>query len=119
MEILIKRINENAKLPVYSNEAGPGMDLYALGEVSVAPGETVIVQTGVAMAMPVGYVGLIWNQNSIEIWQKPKFLLFSNSISVMRVKSPSVKIPIFCRQLRLRTESSNWAIGILITPAIC
>ncbi len=64
MEILIKRLSEQAKLPVYGREAGPGIDLFSLDEVIIAPMETVQVPTGVAMAIPVGYVALIWNQQS-------------------------------------------------------
>lgn len=67
MEILIKRLNGEAKLPVYSREAGPGIDLYAAGETVLAPGQRVGVATGVAMGMPVGYVGLIWNQNTMVL----------------------------------------------------
>ncbi|MEY3784246.1 MAG: hypothetical protein RLZZ230_568 [Candidatus Parcubacteria bacterium] len=65
MEILIKRLNDNAKLPVYSREAGPGIDLYASEEVTIEPSKRAIIATGVAMAMPVGYVGMIWNQQGV------------------------------------------------------
>ncbi len=67
MEILIKRLDENAKLPAYGHEAGPGVDLYALNTVIVEPGAKVRIQTGVAMAVPVGYIGLIWGQNPMTI----------------------------------------------------
>ncbi len=43
----------------------------------------------------------------------PKFLLESNSCSVVSVRSPRVMMPIFCRQLRLRTESSKSVTGTL------
>ncbi|MCA9362171.1 dUTP diphosphatase [Candidatus Kaiserbacteria bacterium] len=65
MEILIKRLNDNARLPAYGREAGPGIDLYALDDVTIEPGERVLVQTGVALAMPVGYIGLIWSQRGM------------------------------------------------------
>ncbi|MBP6881641.1 MAG: dUTP diphosphatase [Candidatus Pacebacteria bacterium] len=67
MEILIKRLEEKAKLPAYSHEAGPGIDLYALNTVIIEPGAKVRVQTGIAMAMPVGYIGLIWNEQPMVI----------------------------------------------------
>lgn len=66
MEILIKRLSEDAKLPAYSSEAGPGIDLFALNEVVVEPGATVRVSTGAAFAMPVGYVGLIWSPEGMS-----------------------------------------------------
>ncbi len=67
MEILIKRLNDQAKLPAYSREAGPGIDLYALDAVTIAPAEKVQVATGIAMAVPVGFVALVWNQHSSVI----------------------------------------------------
>lgn len=67
MEILIKRLNEQAKLPAYGEAVGPGIELYATEAVTVAPGATVCVATGVAIAMPVGYVGVVWNRNSLVI----------------------------------------------------
>ena len=72
MEILIKRINENAKLPAYSGEAAPGIDLYVLGGITIEPGATVTVPTGIAMAMPVGYVGVVWNKDCMVIGESVK-----------------------------------------------
>jgi dUTP pyrophosphatase len=57
MEILIKRLEEKAKLPAYSHEAGPGIDLYALNTVIIEPGARV----------RVGYVGLVWSQQPMII----------------------------------------------------
>lgn len=61
MEILIKRLNEQAKLPTYGREAGPGIDLSAVEEVTIAAGEKSVISTGVAMAIPVGYVAWVTN----------------------------------------------------------
>ena len=62
MEILIKRLDNRAKLPVYNREASSGIDLFALEEVVVPANDKLIVATGIALALPVGYVGLICNQ---------------------------------------------------------
>jgi len=67
MEILIKRTDENAKLPVYGREAGPGIDLYILEQTVIEPGETKVLSTGVAMAMPIGYIGLISGVNGMVV----------------------------------------------------
>lgn len=72
MEILIKRVHDNAKLPEYGREAGPGIDLYALSDMTLEPGEKMVVSTGVAMAIPVGYIGLIRSQHSNVISQSVK-----------------------------------------------
>ena len=67
MEILIKRINENAKLPAYGREAGPGIDLYIDKDVSIEPGAKAVLSAGVIIAMPVGYVGYICGSNCVNI----------------------------------------------------
>ena len=72
MEILIKKLNDQATLPAYDREAGPGIDVNSLVEVTIMPGTSAVVSTGIAMAMPVGYVGLIWNQKGTVIGEDIK-----------------------------------------------
>ncbi len=67
MEILIKRLSEDATLPSYGREAGPGIELCALAGVVIEPGARVAVSTGIAIAMPVGYIGLVWGVNSMIV----------------------------------------------------
>lgn len=67
MEILIKRLHEAAALPAYDRAAGSGIDVFAVSEVVIPAGERAVVATGVAMALPVGYVGLIWSRNNMTI----------------------------------------------------
>lgn len=57
----VKLLDPRAKLPAYGSAAAAGADLYALtdGPVSIAPGETVKLRTGLAVAIPQGYVGLV------------------------------------------------------------
>lgn len=59
MEILIKRLNDSAVLPHYGSEASSGIDLFSAVAVTVEPGQTSAVATGIAIAIPVGYVGVI------------------------------------------------------------
>lgn len=72
MEILIKRLQEEAKLPAYDRAAGSGIDLFAVSEVTIAPGAQAVVATGVALAVPVGYVGLIWSRDNMTIKKSVK-----------------------------------------------
>ena len=61
MEIKIKKLSPSAILPTYGSAGAAGADLYALPEgdpVTVNPGETVMIRTGLSMAIPEGYVGL-------------------------------------------------------------
>ena len=67
MEILIKRLTEKAKLPVYSRPASPGMDLYSQFEVPIEPGAKVAISTGIAVAIPVGYIGWVKDPRSMAI----------------------------------------------------
>lgn len=42
-------------MPVYANEGDAGMDVYAAEDVLIEPGQTVIVPTGIKLAIPKGY----------------------------------------------------------------
>ncbi len=61
-QIPIKKLDDTAIIPVYSSASAAGADLYSLpsvGDIVIGAGKTVFVRTGVAMAIPDGYVGLI------------------------------------------------------------
>ncbi len=61
MELKIRKLHPKAILPTYGSAGAAGADLYALPEgdpIVIAPGETVMIHTGLAMAIPDGYVGL-------------------------------------------------------------
>ena len=47
--------NENAKVPTYAHLTDSGMDIYALEDITIAPGQTVVVPTGLKVAIPSGY----------------------------------------------------------------
>ncbi len=53
-------------MPSYAHATDAGMDLYALSEVVIEPGERVQVSTGLAFAIPEGYVGLIWDKSGLS-----------------------------------------------------
>lgn len=63
----IKKLNENATVPTYGSACAAGADLYACEEnaVTIEPGKTVLVHTGIAMAIPDGYVGLIYARSGL------------------------------------------------------
>ena len=67
MKLKIKKLNEAAVLPSYGTEYSAGADLYALldASITVASGESVLVHTGIAMEIPVGYVGLIFARSGL------------------------------------------------------
>jgi dUTP pyrophosphatase len=65
MEIVIKRLSDEATLPCYATAGAAGAVLYALSAEEVAPGEKTLVHTGVAMAIPEGYVGLVYARSGL------------------------------------------------------
>ena len=53
--IPIEFCNTDAKLPAYAHLTDSGMDVFALEDITIAPGQTVLVPTGLKVAIPVGY----------------------------------------------------------------
>lgn len=66
MNLKIKKLSDKAVIPTYGSEYAAGADLYSCeGELTFAPGETKMVHTGLAMQIPVGYVGLVYARSGI------------------------------------------------------
>ena len=59
MELPFKRLNDFASLPQAQHPGDAGLDLRSTVAVSVAPGERVMIPTGVAVAIPAGHAGLV------------------------------------------------------------
>lgn len=67
MKVKIKKLNENATMPTYGSPHSAGADLYACidNEEIIKPGETRLIKTGIAMELPIGYVGLIYARSGL------------------------------------------------------
>ena len=76
----IKLLSENATIPTYAHEGDAGMDLYSAVDATVPCGEVVKVPTDVAMAIPSGYVGLIYPRSGLATKQG---LRLSNCVGVV------------------------------------
>ena len=63
----IKKLNEKAMIPTYGSASAAGADLYACEEteVTILPGETKLIHTGIAMEIPEGLVGLIYARSGL------------------------------------------------------
>jgi dUTP pyrophosphatase len=57
--IQIVRLDPELPVPSYAHPGDAGADLFAREDVTLAPGERRLVPTGVAIALPPGYVGLV------------------------------------------------------------
>lgn len=62
--IPVQMLNENAKLPVYAHETDACADLFASEDVTINPGETSFVPTGLCFAIPMGYVMHLYPRSS-------------------------------------------------------
>ena len=65
--VRVKILKEGARLPAYGSAQAAGADLYAcLTEaVTVAPGETAFIPTGIALEVPLGCAGLIYARSGM------------------------------------------------------
>lgn len=57
--VQFRRLDPGLPPPAYAHPGDAGADLRAAREVTLEPGERALVPTGVAIALPVGYVGLV------------------------------------------------------------
>ncbi len=66
-KVEIKKLDDRAIIPTYGTEFSAGADIYALTDrsVTIAPGETKMLNTGLAFAIPEGLVGLIVARSSL------------------------------------------------------
>ncbi len=66
-QIRVKKVRPGAQLPTYGSAEAAGADLYAYvdGDVTIEPGQTVFIPTGLSMEIPKGYAGLIYARSSL------------------------------------------------------
>lgn len=65
MEINVKKLHKDAVVPSYAYATDAGMDLFSSEEVTIPVGSTAVISTGVAMEIPEGYAGLIWDKSGL------------------------------------------------------
>lgn len=65
--IRVMKLRENAILPAYGSLGAAGADLYACldNPISIAPGETAWIPTGIALEVPQGCAGLVYARSSM------------------------------------------------------
>ncbi|GAW52190.1 MULTISPECIES: dUTP diphosphatase [unclassified Nocardioides] len=59
LEIQVRRLDPDLPLPAYAHPGDAGADLLTTVDVVLAPGERAMVPTGIAIALPEGYVALV------------------------------------------------------------
>lgn len=65
--IHVKILREGAKLPTYGSAGAAGADLYACidAPVTIQPGQTVFIPTGIALEVPEGCAGLVYARSGM------------------------------------------------------
>lgn len=67
MEIKIKKLHPDAVVPSYAYATDAGMDLFSSEEITIPVGSTAVISTGIAMEIPEGYAGLIWDKSGLAV----------------------------------------------------
>lgn len=67
MEIKVKKLHPEAKLPEYGRKGDAGLDLFSTKKVVIKPGEKQEIPTGIAIELPEGYASLIWAKSGLGL----------------------------------------------------
>ncbi|MDE3197206.1 MAG: dUTP diphosphatase, partial [Acidobacteriota bacterium] len=69
MKLRIRKLHPNALVPRYAHgpEEDAGMDLHAVSAVSIPPGHTALVPTGLAIELPPGYEAQIRPRSGLAL----------------------------------------------------
>ena len=106
MQVKIKKLHEDAKIPSYSKPGDAGLDLTAIDDgIMVHESATGVesyieYSTGLAIEIPEGYVGLIYPRSSITV----KALMLKNGVGVV---DSSYRGPIKLRFARFSSVPEN------------
>jgi dUTP pyrophosphatase len=67
LQVLITRLDPDLPLPRYAKGGDAGADIYSRIDFTLAPGERMLVPTGIAIALPDGYVALVHPRSGLAI----------------------------------------------------
>ena len=68
-EILLQRLDPELPVPSYAHPGDAGADLFSRDTVTIAPGGRLLVPTGIAIALPAGYVALVHPRSGLAAKQ--------------------------------------------------
>ncbi|MBE5963996.1 MAG: dUTP diphosphatase [Lachnospiraceae bacterium] len=82
INVNFKKLKENATKPTYGSAFAAGADLYACIDepITIEPQQTILIPTGIAMEVPVGYAGLIYARSGLA---SKKGLAPANKVGVV------------------------------------
>ena len=102
-QVNIKKLDDRAIIPTYGTAFSAGADLYACMEhaVTIAPGETYLVHTGISAAIPEGYAGLIYARSGL---------------ATKKGLAPANKVGVIDADYRGEIENGERIAQMVITP---
>ena len=117
--IRVKKLHPKATLPAYGSAGAAGADLTACLEetVTIEPGQTVFIPTGIAMEVPVGCAGLIYARSGIACKQD---LAPANKVGVIDSDyRGQIQVALHNHGSQSRTVEPGQRIAqLLITPVL-
>jgi dUTP pyrophosphatase len=117
--IRVKKLSPNAILPTYGTNEAAGADLYACLEdtVSIAPGETYWVGTGIALEVPKGCAGLIYARSSMGV---KRGLAPANKVGVIDSDyRGEIRVVLLNHSNQMQTVSPGERVAqLIITPVL-
>ena len=66
MRLKIKKLHSKAVVPHYAHAGDAGMDLYVPERATLLPGERKSIPLGLALEIPEGYAGLMWDKSGLS-----------------------------------------------------
>jgi len=67
IDIQFSKLDPRAVVPSYAQDGDAGADLSCIDDVRIEPGERLVVRTGIAIALPDGFVGLVHPRSGLAV----------------------------------------------------
>lgn len=107
IDVAIRRLRDDAILPLQAYEGDAGLDLAACEDVTLGPGERAVIATGIAVEIPEGYAGFV---------QPRSGLAARNGIGV--VNSPGLIDSGYRGEIRVVLLNTDLTESFTITPGM-
>ena len=114
VDVNIKKLKENATIPTYGTEYAAGADLYACieEELTIEPGETKFIGTGIALEIPEGYAGLVYARSGLSC---KKGLAPANKVGVVDADyRGEITVALHNHSLKPKTIAPNERIAQMV-----
>ena len=95
MELDVKKLRSGAILPTRGSRLAAGYDLHALDDARIFPGETVMIDTGVAVQLAKGTFGAVYARSGLST---KRGLGLANGVGVIDADyRGTIKVPLYNR----------------------